>query len=533
MTARRFSLVAFVLLLIVAAVLFSAAIRITPYVRNEAIAALESRFESDLELASFQASVFPRPEIAGSGLVLRHKGRTDVPPLIKIDSYSASAGLLGLIRSPLHLKTVELSGLEISIPPGGMRGLRSGGDAPTGQPEKRSPAAASASPPPAPAPSEPSTSSRLIIDRIVARDARLTIVPRDPGKLPRVFDIHDLVMHGFGDGGGANFTAELTNPKPHGRISTHGTFGPWRGGEPRRTPIRGDYEFRNANLDTIKGIAGMLSSTGKYSGVLERIEVTGETDTPDFSIDTSGQPVSLKTRYRAVVDGTNGDTFLEQVDARIGETLIVCKGAVVRTEDVKGRRVGLDIAIEGGRIEDVLRLGMKGPRPIMTGRMQLATSFLLPAGDRDVLDKLELSGTFNLDQARFANMDIQRRINELSRRGQGQLADEGPSVVSKLSGRFTLRRGTLSFTNLSFGVPGAVVQLAGTYDLRRELLDFRGHLLLDASLSQTTTGWKSVAARLAQPFFRRPGGGSKLPIKVTGPREKPEFGLDVKFAFKK
>ena len=145
MTARRFSLVAFVLLLIVAAVLFSAAIRITPYVRNEAIAALESRFESDLELASFQASVFPRPEIAGSGLVLRHKGRTDVPPLIKIGSYSASAGLLGLIRSPLHLKTVELNGLEISIPPGGMRGLRSGGDAPTGQPEKRSPAAASAS----------------------------------------------------------------------------------------------------------------------------------------------------------------------------------------------------------------------------------------------------------------------------------------------------------------------------------------------------------------------------------------------------
>ena len=69
--------------------------------------------------------------------------------------------------------------------------------------------------------------------------------------------------------------------------------------------------------------------------------------------------------------------------------------------------------------------------------------------------------------------------------------------------------------------------------MRRELLDFRGHLLLDASLSQTTTGWKSVAARLAQPFFRRRGGGSKLPIKVTGPREKPEFGLDVKFVFKK
>ena len=82
-------------------------------------------------------------------------------------------------------------------------------------------------------------------------------------------------------------------------------------------------------------------------------------------------------------------------------------------------------------------------------------------------------------------------------------------------------------------MPGAVVQLAGTYDLRREALDFRGHLLLDASLAETTSGWKSIAARVAQPFFRRRGGGSKLPIKVTGPRAKPEFGLDIQFKFKR
>jgi hypothetical protein len=48
---------------------------------------------------------------------------------------------------------------------------------------------------------------------------------------------------------------------------------------------------------------------------------------------------------------------------------------------------------------------------------------------------------------------------------------------------------------------------------RRELLDFRGDLLLDATLEKTTTGWKAVAAKLAQPLFRRSGGGSKLPIK--------------------
>jgi hypothetical protein len=93
-----------------------------------------------------------------------------------------------------------------------------------------------------------------------------------------------------------------------------------------------------------------------------------------------------------------------------------------------------------------------------------------------------------------------------------------------------MRKGTLTFADLSFAVPGAVVQLAGTYDVKRELLEFHGDLLLDATLEKTTTGWKAVAAKLAQPLFRRPGGGSKLPIKIAGPRTKPEFGLDVRRA---
>ena len=74
------------------------------------------------------------------------------------------------------------------------------------------------------------------------------------------------------------------------------------------------------------------------------------------------------------------------------------------------------------------------------------------------------------------------------------------------------------------------MQLAGSFDLKSEQLDFGGHLLLDASLSETVTGFKSVLVRLAQPFFRRPGGGTKLPIRVSGTPDKPAFGLDVKKA---
>ena len=119
---RRARLVVFTLILILGAILLSIATRMTPHVRQRAIVALNERFKSDVDLGSLQISVFPRPEILGTGLVLRHKGRTDVAPLIKIGSYSASAGLWGLISSPLHLKTVELDHLEISIPPGGVHG---------------------------------------------------------------------------------------------------------------------------------------------------------------------------------------------------------------------------------------------------------------------------------------------------------------------------------------------------------------------------------------------------------------------------
>ena len=102
---RRSALVAVALLLIVTVVLLSLATRLTPYVRDAAVEALNERFQSDVELDVLQVSVFPRPEVVGSGLRLRHNGRRDVPPLITIGSYSAGAGILGLVRSPLRSNT--------------------------------------------------------------------------------------------------------------------------------------------------------------------------------------------------------------------------------------------------------------------------------------------------------------------------------------------------------------------------------------------------------------------------------------------
>ena len=499
-----------ILLAVVAAVAFlSWAMGATPRVKDRVVDALNERFESEVGLESLDGGVFPRPRASGTGLTLRHQGRTDVPPLISIRSFEASADVRGLVGTPVHLRTVSLDGLEIYVPPGGL--------SPDDDDDE----------PHVPHAQQPSP---LLLDRIESRSARLHVASRRAGRLPRVWDIHDLVMRNFGALDGSPFEAGLTNPIPRGRVETSGVFGPWHADEPGLTPVRGEYAFKHADLNLIKGISGILSSVGAYRGVLERIEVEGQTETPDFSIDLAGQPVKLTTRFKAIVDGTNGDTLLERVEARLNNSLILARGSVVRTEDVKGRRVTLDVHLDEARLEDILTLAIKSSTPPLVGRMDLDAAMVLPQGDADVIDRLQLRGTFRLAQARFANLNVQRRITTLSRRGRGEESDEGAErerVVSNLRGRFALQNAVLSFSELTFAVPGSTVRLRGTYNLRSEVMDFRGELLTDATLADMTSGVKSMLARVAQPFFRRDGGGSRLPIKIAGSREQPQFGLDV------
>src|SRR5690242_14273098 len=141
MLTRRGWVAAGVILAALVAILASLITRVTPHVRDAAVDALNDRFDSQTELATLQVSIFPRPEVSGTGLVIRHKGRRDVPPLITIKSFSASAGLVGLLWGPLHLHTVDLEGLQIHVPPGGLKsqgmGLpkRDQADAATGGPD--------------------------------------------------------------------------------------------------------------------------------------------------------------------------------------------------------------------------------------------------------------------------------------------------------------------------------------------------------------------------------------------------------------
>jgi hypothetical protein len=190
--------------------------------------------------------------------------------------------------------------------------------------------------------------------------------------------------------------------------------------------------------------------------------------------------------------------------------------------------------MQKARLEDIMTMAVKTPTPPMVGVLTLTTKFELPPGERDAPERLRLDGRFTIADARFTNYDVQGKINELSRRSRGRLAAKAAEpVVSHFEGRFKLADGILALPELSFDIPGAIVQLGGRYALKAETIDFRGTVLLDAKVSETQSGTKRFLLKIVDPLFNREGGGAAIPIKIGGVREKPSFGLDVGRVFKR
>ncbi len=505
LTRRRLKMAILASLVVMAALSAIGLYSAKPLIKKRAVELLSEKFQGDVELGDLEISVFPSVRVRGSHLAVRYEGHSDVPPLIQVREFTGRASLLGLLGKPWEIDQVELRGLLIQIPPKDR--LSPGKTRGNWTRIKDMP---------------------VLVRELIVEDGRIELLPRTSDKPPHVFELHRVHMRYVGLHRPASFTAELTNATPPGEIETAGAFGPWNPDDPGGTPLAASYTFLNADLSVFRGIAGTLSSKGKFQGVLNRIEVEGATDTPDFSLKISGRPLALHTDFSATVDGLNGDTFLHPVQARLLNSLIVANGEVIGKRGVKGKTIKLDVVVNQGRIENMLRLAVKSLRPVMTGGMKLHTKFDLPAGEGDIIERLKLRGKFGVEDAQFTDAKLSQKVQTLSRKGQGKPNDVGAgSDVSQLEGRFGLSNADMSFEQLRFAVSGASVQLSGGYGLESEALDFHGYLRLDAKLSQTMTGFKSALLKPFDSFFRK-GGVTAIPIKIGGTREKPSFGLDFR-----
>ena len=476
--------------------------------RPATIELLRQRFDSDVELSSLNVSLAPSLGVRGEGLTLRHQGRRDIPPIIAIRAFTIGSTLRELWSR--RLDRVHVEGLEIVIPP------RRGADMP------------SLTPPRSPASETDRNKPDIFIRELLTENSFLTIMSKRPDKGPRVFQLRRLRFENLEFSKKAPFEATLTNPTPAGEIAVVGAFGPWHGEEPSLTPIEGSFLF-DADLGTIKGIGGALHAEGTFGGPLEYIRTSGRTRTEGFHLSTGGARFPLLVDYDAIVDGTNGDTRLERVDGQLAESHITARGAIVRVDGVKGRRITLDTTTTGGRLEDFIKLTTRVQMSPMVGRVHAKAKLDIPPGEAEVIDRMDLEGTFEVQRASFTSEAIQDRIDELSRRGRGRPTDQSiDNVASNLRGSFRLKDGRMTLRSLSFSVQGAEVRLAGGYDVRSGRLDFKGELRLQARASRTQTGWKSLVLRLFDPLLDGDGAGTVLPISITGTRDQPKFSADIK-----
>ena len=219
-------IVVLVVAIVVAGILLP---RASALIRDRVIAQLTSDLASDVELESVQASFRPGPRVVLQGLVLRHKGRRDVPPLVQIRSLTVNVSLTGWIAHRIDRASIE--GLRIFIPP------RDDED-------------------------DKVTSSPMpggwSIDDSRPPTRRSRSASENPACSPRDFHIHRLTMSDVGTERAMAFRAALTNPRPAGEIESAGTFGPWQKDEPSLTPLRATYKFSHADLGTFKGLGGIL-----------------------------------------------------------------------------------------------------------------------------------------------------------------------------------------------------------------------------------------------------------------------------------
>ncbi len=484
--------------------------RAEPILRARLLQSLSARFHSRVELGAFEVSLLRGFEVSGKDLAIYPYNFDSSTPTFSVRYFAFRTGYASLVRSPLHISHVEVEGLRINLPAKSQRKE-------TAQPANRSTAKVS-----------------IFVDQLDCTDTVLALGTDKPGKLPTRFVIKSLSLRSIGAGKPLDFTAVLTNPKPVGQIESRGYFGPWNADRPGATALGGSYSFHDADLGTIKGIGGILSSRGSYEGTLDKIVVDGKTDTPDFQVKISGHKVPLHTEFHAIVDGTDGNTYLQPVKAQFLHSFLIARGYVVREQGEPGRHVYLDVAMDQARIEDLLRLAVRTDPPVMQGQVQLHTTLDLPPGQQDVAHRLRLQGNFAIVNGRFSSEKIQNRVDQLSLRSQGQVelatqqARDGKMqlVRSQMQGDLNLADAGLNLSNVRYDIPGASIKLSGIYSLDGAKFNFAGTADMQATVSRMVGGWKGVLLMPFDQVFQKNGAGAEIPFKIDGTRSDPHFGLD-------
>jgi hypothetical protein len=506
-TSYRWALAILAGFLIAGGVWLIVLVRNWPFTQPAVIQALQDRFARQVQIRGFRPTYFP-PGCIAEGVSFLHRKRKDLPPLISVETLTIRGSYGGLLAFHKRVDKVEITGLHIRIPPKSQNGQK-----------------------PDVLPLTNSVSGKtLTIGEIATRGALLEFLSQEPGKEPFQLKIEELKLDHVGESGPVAFHAILRNTEPPGDIHSDGQMGPWNEDDPGSTPVSGSFAYTNVKLGFFDGIEGTLSSSGKLGGVIREINSNGQVDIPDFRVSGSSRAVHLTAQYAATVNGTNGDTQLQQVQSDFQRTTLLSNGAIEGQPGQHGKTAVLEMSARRARIEDLLRLFAGVAKPSVMGGIQLHAKVVLPPGPQSFLRRLGLDGDFGIGGQRFTNPDIQAAVNKLAESGPGEgkkePATDQDTVLSNLKGHVALKNGIATLSNISFTEPGTSADIAGTYNLLDKTVNLRGVLHTNGKLSDTTSGFKAVLLKAVGPFLKKKSI-TVVPFTITGTSNDPKFALDL------
>lgn len=490
--------VATLVLLVAAAFIVAGWLR-WPYGQARVLKTLGKDFSSEVTVRSFRTVYFPRPGYIAEGVVLQRIGQDGSPPLATARKITSYGSYLGLYMVPENIHSFRVEGLVVRIP-------------------KTLPASNGSS--------RPTPWWRALrIDRVIADGSVLQILPESSEVHPLVFSIHTLRLHAFATGKPLSFEASFQNPAPVGEVETRGQLGPLNANHLGQTAVFGSYTLKNARLATFPDISGTLFSQANFHGVLHDVRVQGTASTPDFELLSVRHPISLNVKFMADVDGMDGDVRLDSIEAHFRHTAIWSTGFVKSELGQPGKVTTLSMTVREGRIEDLLYPFVQSQPPPMEGTAHLQARGVFPYSGGPFLKRIRMAGAFDVEDSGFTHPEFQHTIDKLSERSKGKKNNDLKKTRANLQATVRLDAGVGQFSSLVFQIPGADAHLHGTYNLIDERVNLTGKLGTRGTLSQDTTGIKSILLWPFSPLFKHRRRGAVMPVHITGTYQHPTYGV--------
>jgi hypothetical protein len=332
-----------------------------------------------------------------------------------------------------------------------------------------------------------------------------------------------LRLHDLSRDSAIRLDVEAEPPDPPGTVQASALFGPWKGAA---SPLSGSFVVKRADLSKYEALEGVLTGSGKFHGSLAALFVNGRADVAGFRVRRKGPATTVRAEYAATVNGTTGETRLEHGDIQFRQTHLAVSGSI-------GKTTTLDFDGRQSHVQDLIRVFVSSNEPGIRGPISFRARVVLPAGEAPFLRRVQLDGSFGIDDAHF-KQPTEDKMEKLSSRARGQDDHVPPADIdSDLQARVRMRDAVARLERVRLRVPGAVATGEGTFNLITKQVDLRGTVATQATLSEAAGG--GITSFLLKPlnvFFRdnKRSAGAVLPVSIVGtyPHAKAQISLKGK-----